>query len=107
MCPVDSPLRKAEYFDLRRENPVPRQTSFISDHVKSMDLCYHPERQAIHGVAAWYVLPTFLCTELTRVYWNQPGQDRDQLYYSLFFPLRSPLSTTTFFFQRSSNGTVR
>ncbi|GAA6056634.1 hypothetical protein JCM3770_006321 [Rhodotorula araucariae] len=53
-CPPDSPIRKAGSFANRLEWQQPPKTSFIGlDHVKAMDVCFHPENQAIHGYTAW------------------------------------------------------
>ncbi|GAA5838300.1 hypothetical protein JCM11251_003457 [Rhodosporidiobolus azoricus] len=54
MCPPDSPLRQSSRFENRTEWLAPEKTSFIGvNHVKAMDVCYHPENQAIHGYTAW------------------------------------------------------
>ncbi|GAA5868209.1 hypothetical protein JCM3774_000601 [Rhodotorula dairenensis] len=57
ICPPDSPLRKAPSFDERMARKQiykpPKQRSFIRDHPKSMDMCYHPENQLLHGFSAW------------------------------------------------------
>ncbi|GAA5909757.1 hypothetical protein JCM6882_002666 [Rhodosporidiobolus microsporus] len=54
MCPPGSPLREASRFENRTEWTAPETTSFIGvDHVKAMDVCYHPENQAIHGYTSW------------------------------------------------------
>lgn len=55
VCPPDSEIRKAGDFDQRKQDWVKPETSFIEDHLTSMDLCTHPERQAIHGFTAWFV----------------------------------------------------
>ncbi|TKA58044.1 hypothetical protein B0A53_00446 [Rhodotorula sp. CCFEE 5036] len=57
ICPPDSPMRKVASFDKRMASKQiykpPKQRSFIRDHPKSMDLCYHPENQLLHGFSAW------------------------------------------------------
>lgn len=60
ICPPDSPMRKVASFDKRMASKQiykpPKQRSFIRDHPKSMDLCYHPENQLLHGFSAWWVV---------------------------------------------------
>ncbi|BGO91104.1 hypothetical protein NBRC10512_005802 [Rhodotorula toruloides] len=54
ICPPQSPLQEAEHFEKRMDWQAPEKTSFIGlDHVKAMDVCQHPENQAIHGFTAW------------------------------------------------------
>ncbi|GAA5983978.1 hypothetical protein JCM10908_005999 [Rhodotorula pacifica] len=57
ICPPDSPIRKYPSFDERmRKKQIykpPKQRSFIRDHPKAMDMCYHPENQLLHGFSAW------------------------------------------------------
>ncbi|BGP39508.1 Protein O-glucosyltransferase 2 [Rhodotorula kratochvilovae] len=53
-CLPDSPIRKAGSFLNRLEWEQPEKTSLIGlDHVKAMDVCSHPENQALHGYTAW------------------------------------------------------
>lgn len=56
MCPPGTPLREASTYVNRTEWYAPEQTSFIGvDHLSAMDVCKHPENQAIHGYTAWCV----------------------------------------------------
>ncbi|GAA5914455.1 hypothetical protein JCM6882_003023 [Rhodosporidiobolus microsporus] len=53
-CPVDSPIRQLPRYAERTEWAPSDKTSFIGlDHVKAMDMCYHPEYQPIHGFTAF------------------------------------------------------
>lgn len=62
ICPPQSPLQEAEHFEKRMNWQAPEKTSFIGlDHVKAMDVCQHPENQAIHGFTAWCVSSCFGC----------------------------------------------
>ncbi|BGP15572.1 hypothetical protein JCM10213_003316 [Rhodosporidiobolus nylandii] len=54
MCPPDSPMRSAGPYEGRKEWRASEKRTFIgTDHVKAMDVCQHPESQAIHGFTAW------------------------------------------------------
>ncbi|KAL8292275.1 hypothetical protein RQP46_001741 [Phenoliferia psychrophenolica] len=53
MCPPQSPMRSAAPFVERRDVWVEPRPSFITNHVASMDLCSHPDRQMMHGFTAW------------------------------------------------------
>lgn len=70
ICPPDSPMRKVASFDKRMASKQiykpPKQRSFIRDHPKSMDMCYHPENQLLHGFSAWWVMLIFLARETAR-----------------------------------------
>ncbi|GAA5838080.1 hypothetical protein JCM9279_004120 [Rhodotorula babjevae] len=53
-CPPSSPIRAAGTFLDRLDWKRPAKTSFIGlDHVKAMDVCSHPENQALHGFTSW------------------------------------------------------
>ncbi|GAA6037062.1 hypothetical protein JCM8097_005532 [Rhodosporidiobolus ruineniae] len=50
VCPPNSPMRQVDHYDFRPPYVPLNKSSFIGlDHVKAMDLCYHPEYQPIHG----------------------------------------------------------
>ncbi|KAM0752099.1 hypothetical protein T439DRAFT_200763 [Meredithblackwellia eburnea MCA 4105] len=53
ICPPHTPIRHKVHYERRSEEEIPNKTAFIDDHVASMDLCTHPERQGIHGFTAW------------------------------------------------------
>ncbi|GAA5832497.1 hypothetical protein JCM11251_001347 [Rhodosporidiobolus azoricus] len=53
-CPVDSPMRRLPRYAERTEWVPTDKQSFIGlDHVKAMDMCFHPEYQPIHGFTAF------------------------------------------------------
>ncbi|GAA6021125.1 hypothetical protein JCM10207_003377 [Rhodosporidiobolus poonsookiae] len=54
MCPPDSAIRKLGHLEDRLDWTAPEKTSFIGiDHVAAMDICGHPENQAIHSRTSW------------------------------------------------------
>jgi len=56
-CPPDSPIRAAGTLLERLDWQKPDKTSFVGlDHTEAMDVCYHPDKQPLHGFTAWSVL---------------------------------------------------
>ncbi|GAA5872179.1 hypothetical protein JCM8547_003827 [Rhodosporidiobolus lusitaniae] len=54
MCPPDSPMAQLSTFENRTEWSASDKKSFIgTDHLSAMDVCKHPENQAIHGYTSW------------------------------------------------------
>ncbi|GAA5943781.1 uncharacterized protein JCM15063_006491, partial [Sporobolomyces koalae] len=59
VCPPGSPLRDYESVDARFEQnriwnqAEPVQQKLIVNHTATMDLCYNPEGQLIHGFTSW------------------------------------------------------
>jgi hypothetical protein len=87
ICPSDSPLRNATYYEERKANwkDLPKQNGFIRDHVAAMNPCNHPERQGIHGFTSWYIVLLTLSRLLLIVNFDfdRPGP-RPGLLYPLF-----------------------
>lgn len=62
-------MRQVDRFDDRANDwRPPAKSSFVEEHVRSMDVCYHPERQPVHGFTAWpgprpgWLFPMFTST---------------------------------------------
>lgn len=59
LCPPGSPIREKGSIYERLEPAPSSQISFIGlNHRKTMDICYFPENQPLHGYTSWYVAPT-------------------------------------------------
>jgi hypothetical protein len=107
MCPPGSPLREASTYENRTEWYGADKTSFIgTDHVAAMDVCSHPENQAIHGYTAWFVLHPllFLSQGLSANFlFPLAGLVLVRVSSSPCSPSRPPPSTPTSFSRLSSS----
>ncbi|GAA5912419.1 uncharacterized protein JCM6883_005663 [Sporobolomyces salmoneus] len=54
LCPPDSPIRAKGSIYERLEPEPSQDISFVGfDHRKTMDICYFPENQPLHGYTSW------------------------------------------------------